>query len=187
VEQRPYIFCLVPPERADELLGPLRRHFANDPYVAVLVERRADAPKARLVPAGEERHRRAPVAPRELLRALPPSLQQEAGNLRFVQRMEPLGRRHQQTPTRGLVAAIRAGDPEAASELWWRVAERVQMRLRARLAGTAAAPRPERGILGRILDELDDYDPYERPLLGWLDEVVDRYAAEVAAAERAAR
>jgi hypothetical protein len=181
VEQRPYIFCLVPPERADELLGPLRRHFANDPYVAVLVERRGDEPKPHLVPAGEERHRRAPVAPRDLLRALPPSLQQEAGNLRFVQRMEPLGRRHQQTPTRGLVAAIRAGDPEAASELWWRTNERVRSRLRARL-GDVDGARAEGGALGRILDALDGYQEDGRPFSVWLDDVVDRYAAEQLAA-----
>jgi hypothetical protein len=181
VEQRPYIFCLVPPERADELLGPLRRHFANDPYVAVLVERRAEEPKARIAPAGEERHRRAPVAPRDLLRALPPSLQQETGNLRFVQRMEPLGRRHQQTPTRGLVAAIRAGDPEAASELWWRTNERVRSRLRTRL-GDVAGARAEGGVLGRILDALDGYEEDGLPFSIWLDGVVDRYAAEQLAA-----
>jgi hypothetical protein len=180
VTQRPYIFCLVPPERADELLGPLRRHFADDPYVAVLVERRAEA-VPHLVPAGQERHRRAPVAQRDLLRALPPALREEAGSLRFVQRMEPLGRRHQQTKTPALVDAIRSGDPEAASELWWRSNERVRTRLRARL-GDVDGSRAEKGVLGHILDALDGYEEDGRPFSVWLDDVVDRYAAEQLAA-----
>jgi hypothetical protein len=181
VEHRPYIFCLIPPERADELLGPLRRHFANEPYVAVLVERRGESAKPHLAPVGEERHRRAPVAPRELLRSLPPELQAEAASLRFVQRMEALGRRHQKTSTRALVAAIRSGDPEAASELWWRTNERVRSRLRARL-GDVDGGRAERGVLGRILDALDGYEEDGRPFSVWLDEIVDRYAAEQLAA-----
>ncbi len=182
MEHRPYIFCLVPPEREKELLGPLRRHFADDPYVAVLVERRAEEPKRHLAPVPEERHRRAPVAQRDLLRSLPPKLRDEASQLRFVQRMEPLGRRHQEASTPDLVAAIRIGDPEAASELWWRVNERVRVRLRSRL-GDVEGARAERGSLGRILDALDGYeqDP-DRSFTAWLDEVVDRYAAEQIAA-----
>jgi hypothetical protein len=95
--------------------------------------------------------------------------------------MEPLGRRHQQTGTRELVALIRSGDPEAASELWWRNNERVRSRLRARL-GDVDGARAERGILGRILDALDGYEEDGRPFSLWLDEVVDRYAAEQLAA-----
>ena len=54
------------------------------------------------------------------------------------------------------------------------------MRVRARL-GEAAAATAERTVLGRILDELDDYDPHTRPLPAWLDDVVDRYAREAGA------
>jgi hypothetical protein len=86
--------------------------------------------------------------------------------------------RHQETTPTDLVRAIREGDPEAASELWWRFAERIQLRVRARL-GEAAIATAERTVLGRILDELDDYDPHATPLPAWLDDVVDRYALEV--------
>jgi hypothetical protein len=177
-----FLFCLVPAGRADTLLAPLREHFADDPHVAVLVERRApEAPRPAWIPGSEHPHRRAPAAERDVIRALPPQLRRQARHLRFVQRLEPVSERHQDTSTPDLVAAIRSGDPEAASELWWRTAERVSMRLRARLGETAAAAA-ERRVLGRILDELDDYDPHERPLAAWLDEVVDRYAAEVGTA-----
>ena len=52
------------------------------------------------------------------------------------------------------------------------------MRLRARL-GDVDGPRAEGKILGYILDELADYehDP-DRAFTAWLDEVVDRVAAD---------
>jgi hypothetical protein len=176
-----FIFCLVPAARADTLLEPLREHFADDPHVTVLVERRKpETPQAQWIPGTEHPHRRAPAAERDLVRALPPRLRREARHLRFAQRLEPVSERHQETSTSDLVAAIRAGDPDAASELWWRFAERIQMRVRARLGETAAATA-ERTVLGRILDELEDYDPHARPLPAWLDDVVDRYALEAGA------
>ena len=96
--------------------------------------------------------------------------------------MQPLGGVHQGTSTDDLVVAVRNGDPGAASELWWRVNERVRMRLRARL-GEAEGQRAEGKILGRILDEIDDYehDPHQA-FSAWLDDVVDRFAAERLAA-----
>ncbi len=50
-----------------------------------------------------------------------------------------------------------AGDPEAVSELWWRVSERVLSRLRASI-GVFAAERATSQVLGRVLDELPAYD-----------------------------
>jgi hypothetical protein len=175
------MFCLVPAARADTLLEPLREHFADDPHVTVLVERRKpETPPAQWIPGTDHPHRRAPAAERDVVRALPSRLRREARHLRFVQRLEPVSERHQGTSTTDLVAAIRAGDPEAASELWWRFAERVQLRVRARL-GEAAAATAERTVLGRILDELEDFDPHTRPLPAWIDDVVDRYARDMGA------
>jgi hypothetical protein len=182
VAPRRFLFCLVPAAHADVLLEPLREHFAGDPHVAVLVERREpEAPRPHWVPGTDHPHRRAPAAERDVIRALPPRLRRQAQHLKFVQRLEPVSPRHQDTGTPDLIAAIRAGDPEAASELWWRVAERVQMRLRGRL-GEVAGAHAELGVLGRILDELEDHDPRDRPFPAWLDEVVDRYARDVGAA-----
>ena len=182
VPQPPYIFCLVPPDRAGELLPPLRRHYAGDPALEVIVERRSAEPQPFFPAPGEQRHRRAPVAQRELAGSLPPRLRREAATLRFVQRMRPLGAVHQGTEIEDLAVAVRAGDPDAASELWWRCNERVRMRLRARL-GDVEAAAAERAVLGRILDEIAGYEPAPgRPLTAWLDDVVDRFAAERLAA-----
>ena len=179
VEQpQPHIFCLIPPNRADELLAPLRRHYADDPALEVLVERRRGADTPRFLAPNEPRHRRAPVAQRDLSDSLPDRYRDEADALRFEQRMQPLGGQHQGTSIDDLAAAVRAGDPDAASELWWRVNERVRMRLRARL-GEVEGPRAEGKILGYILDEIAGYehDP-DRAFTAWLDEVVDRFAAD---------
>ena len=94
---------------------------------------------------------RGPARPR--LDRSPAASRARRTALRFEQRMQPLGGPTRRTATDALVAAIRAGDPDAASELWWRVNERVRMRLRARL-GDVEGPRAERNVLGRILDEV---------------------------------
>jgi hypothetical protein len=183
VERRsPHIFCLVPPDRADDLLAPLRRHFAGDRTLEVIVERRREEGPPRFLAPAEQRHRRAPVAERDLAGSLPARLRGEAGVLRFQQRLRPLGGVHQATATDDLAVAVRAGDPDAASELWWRCHERVRMRLRARL-GDVEAAGAERALLGRILDALSTYEAEPgRPFTAWLDDVVDRFAAERLAA-----
>ena len=182
VEPQPHIFCLIPPDRADELLAPLRRHYAGDPALEVLVERRRGSDTPRFLAPAEQRHRRAPVAQRDLSDSLPDRYRDEADALRFEQRMQPLSGRHQATSIDDVVSAVRAGDPGAASELWWRTNERVRMRLRARL-GDIEGPRAEGKILGHILDAIDGYeqDP-DRAFTAWLDEVVDRFAADRTAA-----
>ncbi len=175
--KQPSVLCLVPLERAGELLQPLEEHFAGDPRVTVMIERHMpheDQPGAG--PAGR-RKRRAPVVVRDIIRALPAALRAEAHDLRFFQRLEPVGRTHEDTDTAQLVEQIRAGDPEAISELWWRFAERVRQRLRRQLGSASAADAAASDALGRILDELADYDPTTQPLSTWLDEVIDRYRA----------
>ena len=111
------------------------------------------------------------------MRVLPPALRHEARHLRLVQRMEPLGRTHEDTDTADLVGKCLAVEPEAVSELWWRVSERVLARLRLRL-GQLAAEDAAHHILGRILDELSGYQTEQEPLTAWLDAVVDRYAED---------
>jgi hypothetical protein len=175
--ERARLICLVAAERADVLLLPLREHFAAEPLVAVLVERRTlNGDPRPLDPAGHT-HRRAPVAERDPVRALPSELRHEAHHLRLIQRMEPLRRTHEDTQTEALVGKSLAMEPEAVSELWWRVSERVLARLGLRL-GHLGAEGSTREVLGRILDELPDYEPEHEPLTAWLDAVVDRYAQD---------
>ncbi len=147
---RPFLFCLVPADRADTLLTPLREHFASQPQVAVLVEQRAPEGDQRRADPEVRGHARAPVAERDPQRALPPTLRPAARGLRFVQRMEPVGRTHEATDTSELLALSRAEDTGAVSELWWRFSGRVLARLRSRLGEAAAeAATAERGRISR--------------------------------------
>lgn len=185
-EQPARIFCVVAPEKADVLLTPLREHFAGEPLVAVLVERRTSNGDQRPVDQVGRAQPRAPVAERDPLRALPPELQLEAPHLRLVQRMEPLRRTHEDTDMAELVGKSIATEPEAVSELWWRVSKRVLARIRLRL-GHHAAENETSHVLGCLLDELPGYDPRREPLNFWLDAVADRYAADRARSRVAGR
>jgi hypothetical protein len=161
------LFYLVDPHADGALLPSLSSHFEPEQRVAVLVERRGRA--AAVEP---RRHRRAPVAERDPARALPPELRHAARDLRLVQPMAPLGRAHEDSGLDLLVARAVALDPQATSELWWRLAPRALARL-ARRAGGAATP----ALLGWILDELPGYDAARGPRAPWLDAAVDRFAA----------
>ena len=175
--EHPRFVCVVRADRANVILPPLREHFAHESLVAVVVERRTPTGKRRLLDPVGQTHRRAPIAERDPVRVLPPALRHEARYLRLVQRMETLRRMHEDTDTTDLVGKCLAAEPEAVSELWWRVSERVLMRLRLRL-GQHAAEDTAPHILGRILDELSGYRVEQEPLTAWLDRVVDRYAED---------
>ena len=171
------LFCLLEPGWAHRLLPALRAHFATDPLVAVLVERRLQTGLPPHPPTSAPPRRRAPVAERDVARALPAELRGDARHLRLVQPLAPLGRTHENTRTLALVAKTVAMEPEATSELWWRISPRVLARL-ARWTGRAPDAGAAGAMLGRILDEAPDYDPERERLTGWLDAVVDRYARE---------
>jgi hypothetical protein len=178
--ERVRLFCLLDPGKADLLLPPLRAHFAPDPLVAVLVERRTPN-DGRPPPVPSRRiGRRAPVAERDAARVLPAELRVDARHLRLVQPLAPLRRTHEDTDILALVAKTVALEPEATSELWWRVAPRVLARL-ALCTGRAPDAGVARAMLGRILDEVSRYHPAREPLTDWLDAVVDRFARERAA------
>lgn len=172
------VFCVVAAERADVLLAPVREHFAREPRVTVLVERRASSAGERPAAEAARPRPRAPVAQRDPVRALPPELHPEARHVRLVQPLAPVGRALEDTQTAELVERCLASEPAAVSELWWRVSQRVLARLRRRL-GDFAAERETSRVLGRLLDELPGHDPEREPLTQWLDAVVDRYSAEL--------
>ena len=168
-----HLYCLVDPRAAAPLLSAVREHFASAPEVTVLVERR-EAQHPALPP--EAGVRRAPVAERDAARLLPARLRDHAGRLRVVQPLAPLRRSHEDTDILDLIAQSVALEPEATSELWWRIAPRVLARLELRLA-RAADPDSARSVFGRVLDELPGFDPARDRLPAWLDAVVDRYVA----------
>ena len=63
------IYCVVPEELTDELLGKLERYYADDPNVEVIVDRRKTSRRGRASSGGgnrEVRDRRRPRVTGEL-------------------------------------------------------------------------------------------------------------------------
>jgi hypothetical protein len=143
----------------------------------VLVERRTPGQPPPGSAARERPRRRSPVAERDAARALPAALRHTAPDLRLVQPLPPLGRGLEDCDLDTLAARAAVMDPAAAAELWWRVAPRALGRLALRV-GDAAAAAAVPALVGRILDELADFDPARDSLAGWLDATVDRYAGD---------
>lgn len=165
--QRLVILCLIPPELEPVLLKPLRRHFARDPRVRVIVDRRVENRRDRAGDDAEpaagrlERRghidRRRPVLVRRLP-AFPARLRKHRDAVRFVQRLVPVSASLEAASDEEIVARVRAGDPEAPTELYWRCFERMHSRLSVLLGSPARADAAVGSAFGRILDAVEADD-----------------------------
>jgi GrpB-like predicted nucleotidyltransferase (UPF0157 family) len=185
VAGRLVIYCIVPEPLAEGLVGDLRAHFAPDDRVQVLVdrrkrERRASArgglPSRSAAEENEDRRsgsdRRRPVLPR-LLDSMPPALAERAEGVRFVQRMLPVSGGLTGLDVPDVVARVREGDPEAPTELYWRIYERVHSRLCVLLGVPEQADQAAPVAFGRILDALEDPANAAAPFDALLYDAVD--------------
>ena len=143
--ERPRLICVVQADRANVLCAPARALRARTAGRRGRRAPDADWQTAPVGPSGTtaspRAHRRARPGARVAAGVTPRSAQPG-----LVQRMEPLRRTHEDTGTTDLVRKCLAVNPEAVSELWWRVSERVLTRLRLRL-GQPAAEDTARHIL----------------------------------------
>lgn len=166
-DARLVIYCLVPERLKEELLGDLRAHYASDDRVHVIVDRRlgerrksarGGLPSRSAAEDSEDRRsgrdRRRPVLPR-WFDALPPALAARAEGVRFVQRMLPVSGSLTGAGVEEIVAAVRAENPEAPTELYWRVYERIHSRLCVLLGNPEAADKAAPTAFGRVLDAIE--------------------------------
>lgn len=158
--ERLVIYCLVPREDED-IVEPLRQHYADDPRVQVIIDRRngEDRREERAENPSFERRagtdRRRGVVPRRL-RDLPPELYARADRVRWVQRMLPIGVGTESLEFDEVLNRVRKHDPEAPTELYWRVYERMHSRLQQLYSSRERADRAVIEAYGRVLDALDD-------------------------------
>jgi GrpB-like predicted nucleotidyltransferase (UPF0157 family) len=194
-EVRHLIYCLVPEHLQDELLGDLRTHFAGDDRVRVIVERRKRERRASArggMPSRSREEevqdrrsgtdRRRPALPR-WFDVLPPHLARRAEGVKFVQRMLPNTGILAGMDVLGVVEQVRSQHPEAPTELYWRIYERVHSRLSLLLGDPEAADKQAPTGFGHILDaieraesEIKDfdtllYDTLDRAFEGAVQEV----------------
>ena len=120
-DSRAMTYCLVP-QGLEDLVAPLREHFAARDDVTVLVDRRRTHQ-----PTGRDRRR--PAVPRQLAHQLPPDLASHLDELGWEQRLRPVRRRLEGAELATLIGLVAGGDDDAQAELLWRYGMRVRTRL----------------------------------------------------------
>jgi RNA polymerase sigma-70 factor, ECF subfamily len=185
--RRTVYYIVIPVDLARKLHDRLRRWFADDDTVAIVVEtrrtdrrrrdRRANAgdPPA----AGDRRRirnlrgrriaeRRAPV-----VKVDPPVLPDfalpHAGELKVLERVRPAGQHEQDVETARLVARAQSGDRDAMPELYLRFFDGVYSYLRVALRDEHEAEDATQDVFLKAMQALPRYELRARvPFRAWL-------------------
>jgi RNA polymerase sigma-70 factor (ECF subfamily) len=187
--ERVITYCLVPRELAEKLHEPLRRHFADDPSVEVVVERRADERRSaedrraadierakerrRILGAGGRRvaDRRAAQVPAAdyVPPALPRRLRGHADRLVFVERILPSAQKREDEEAARMVVRFQAGDREVFAELYLQYFNAVYTYLRVIFRGDPHRVEDlTQQVFTNALAALDRYERRKQPFRAWL-------------------
>ena len=189
---RAITYCLVPHELAAKLHEPLRRHFADDPSVEVVVEQRSrDRRTGRERREGDGGHaqerrlirgahgRRAGERRADLVTVDPPAgplprkVRALAGRLVWVERLEPSGEQLEDIDTARLVARFQAGEREVFSALYMRYFDRVFSYLKTLFRDDPhEAEDLTQQVFLNVLDALPRYERRRQPFRAWLFVIV---------------
>jgi RNA polymerase sigma-70 factor (ECF subfamily) len=194
-DQRPVLYCLVPRDLVGDVHDELRHHFADDPDVEVVVERRGEDRRS----GKDRRHRDEPRGGPERRRIrnstgrrvgerravlveveappLPSGLRVHAARLVFVERLEPSSEHAEDLDSGRLVVSFQAGDPEAFSSLYLRYYDRVYSYLRVLLKDAHEAEDGTQQVFTKVFEALPKYALRDdTPLRAWLFTVVRNHA-----------
>jgi GrpB-like predicted nucleotidyltransferase (UPF0157 family) len=178
------VHCLLPPAAAD-LLDDVRAHYAQaDPRVQVVMERRVKQRRQSLEPTAKKPDRRTGtdrrrfVVPRHLA-PLPNELSELIGPVRWVQRLPAVTPATEALSTDEVITAVREGDPEAPTELYWRFYERVHSRLSVLLSDPAEVDATVPQAFGAVLDALETPGTGDTAFEALLYSSIDAVAATV--------
>jgi RNA polymerase sigma-70 factor (ECF subfamily) len=195
-EVRPVVYCLVPRDLAPRLHEQLRRHFAGDPSVEVVVERRRFERRGGRdrrgaqgnAAASTHDHRRIRAAAGRRLGArravavpvepppLPRRARAHAERLVFVERVEPSGREAEDVDTARVVAAVQAGDGDAFAVLYMRYFDRVYSYLRLLFRSRDGAEEAAQDVFVKALEAIRGYEAGPRSFRAWLFVVARNHA-----------
>jgi RNA polymerase sigma-70 factor (ECF subfamily) len=199
VAKRSVVYCVIPSELAGELHEPLRRHFADDPGVDVVVEQRwrgrrggqdrrgaelpppAEAGDRRRIRAAEGRRvadRRAAALPVEPPVALPRKARAHADQLVFLERVEPTTEQVEDRDTARVVTRFQAGDEEVFASLYVRYFDRVYSYLHVALRNATEAEDLTQEVFARVFAALPGYVRRSQPFRGWLFVIVRNVAVD---------
>jgi RNA polymerase sigma-70 factor (ECF subfamily) len=189
------LYLVVPRDLAVKLHEPLRRHFAEDRSVQVIVERRgtdrragvdrravaskapaeADRRKVRAVNGRRVADRRSSIV-KLVLPELPRKARPYAERLVLVERLEPTVTHAEDLDTARLIARFQAGDREAFADLYLRYFGRVYGYLNIALNDPHAAEDATQHVFMRVLENLDRYERRRQPFRAWLFKIVRNHA-----------
>jgi len=194
-DQRPVLYCLVPRELVGDVHDELRHHFADEPDVEVVVERRGEDRRSgndrrgrgKPHPEAERRQIRNPTGRRVGERRavlveveappLPDGLQVHATGLVFVERLEPSSEHAEDLDSGRLVVSFQAGDGEAFSSLYMRYYDRVYSYMRVLLKDAHEAEDGTQQVFTKVFEALPEYELRDEvPLRAWLFTVVRNQA-----------
>lgn len=195
--KRALVYCIVPAELAARLHEPLRRHFASDAAVEVVVEsrsrdrrrasRRADATGE---PASGDERRRVRNAEgrrvgerRSALVPVPapplPRLMRRYGDrLLFLERLEPSSLKLEDEDSARLVIRFQGGDREVFADLYRRYFDRVYGYQRVAIRDPHEAEDATQQIFMEVLEGLDRYERRSQPFRAWLFTVARNHAVK---------
>jgi RNA polymerase sigma-70 factor (ECF subfamily) len=196
--RRATVYCIVPQDLAGVLHEVLRRHYASDLGVEVVVEQRAcdrrdsgdrragaDTPRdpdRRRIRADEGRRigqRRATMVAVGSADAsdLPRKARPHVGRLSFIERIEPSTQQLEDRDTAGLVLAVQAGEPDAFAAIYLRYFDRVYQYLHGALRNHHAAEDVTQQVFVNVLRALPRYHRHhDRPFRAWLFVIVRNHA-----------
>jgi RNA polymerase sigma-70 factor, ECF subfamily len=185
-ETSPIVYCVVPRDLASKLHDTLQRHFADDPEVEVVVERRgterrleeerraaaadAGATERRRIRNQEGRRvgeRRVAVVP-VAIRKLPRRARPYTDRLSFVERIEPSDQHSEDLDTARLVTRLQAGEKELFGDLYLRYFDRLYCYLRVGLKDAHEAEDLAQQVFINALEALPSYERRRQPFRAWL-------------------
>jgi RNA polymerase sigma-70 factor (ECF subfamily) len=194
-ESRAVTYCLVPRDLAPKLHEALRRHFAYDPSVEVIVERRraeqrsADDRRAdEGKPRSERRtvhnrdgrrvgERRAALVPSDSGLPLPRKARPFADRLAWVERLEPGAEKMADLDSARLVIQFQSGDENAFGALYLRYFDRVFSYLQVVFRDDPhEAEDLTQQVFIRVLEALPRYERRAQPFRAWLFRIVRNLA-----------
>jgi hypothetical protein len=158
-------YCVVPAGTDADVIQALRRRYASDPNVTVIIDRRNGGRD----PGRYGSNRRRPVLRRHIDQDAPGA---DQPGVRFENHLPPIGVDLADAPLEDVVARALEHDPEACAELRWRYYEVVNSRLHARLRSQTAAERAVPAMMDALQEELVNYHP-DHDFTTWLVDVVD--------------
>jgi RNA polymerase sigma-70 factor (ECF subfamily) len=186
-QRRAITYCIVPEDLADRLHEPLRRHFADDAGVDVIVERRGCErrcePERRVAdtaaaPAQDRRRirnsagrrigeRRARSVAVESL-GLPRRAAAFAARLAFVERLEPSSQHLEDLDTARLVIRIQSGEQDEFAELYLRYFSKVYSYLRLIVKDAHEAEDATQQVFVQVFERIGSYERRSQPFRAWL-------------------